>query len=138
MKKLCIVIIAGFILLALAACQTGPASNTNGKKSIVVTYSVLGALVKDLVGNQANVIVSIPNGLDPHEWEPSARDIETINKADLVIENGLGLEGGLAKTLETAKNRGVKVFTASDHITIRQRWQWGRDSVRRPGPNDRS
>jgi zinc/manganese transport system substrate-binding protein len=92
---------------------------TNGKKSIVVTYSVLGAVVKELVGDKANVTVSIPNGLDPHEWEPSAKDIEAINKADLVIQNGLGLEGGMEKTLALAKTNGVKFFTASDHITIR-------------------
>ena len=74
---------------------------------------------KELVGDKATVTVSIPNGLDPHEWEPSAKDIETINKADLVIENGLGLEGGMEKTLEAAKSKGVKFFTASDYITVR-------------------
>jgi zinc/manganese transport system substrate-binding protein len=57
--------------------------------------------------------------LDPHEWEPSAKDIETINKADLVIENGLGLEGGMQKTLQVARDNGVKFFTASDYITVR-------------------
>jgi zinc/manganese transport system substrate-binding protein len=85
----------------------------------VVTYSVLGSIVKDLVGNKANVTVSIPNGLDPHEWLPSAKDIETINKADLVIENGLGFEGGMENTLAAARNSGIKFFTASDYITVR-------------------
>jgi zinc/manganese transport system substrate-binding protein len=89
------------------------------KKSIVVTYSILGSIVRELVGDMATVTVPMPNGLDPHEWEPSAKDIETINKADLVIENGLGLEGGMEKTLEAAKTKGVKFFTASDHITVR-------------------
>jgi zinc/manganese transport system substrate-binding protein len=101
-------------------CQplAGPASNP--EKSIVVTYSVLGSIVKELVGGEATVTVSTPNGLDPHEWEPSAKDIEAINKADLVIQNGLGLEGGMEKTLEVAKNGGVKVFTASDYIAVRR------------------
>jgi zinc/manganese transport system substrate-binding protein len=85
----------------------------------VVTYSVLGSVVKDLVGDKADVIVSIPNGLDPHEWEPSAKDIEAINNADLVIPNGLDLEGGMLKVLQEAQNKGVKFFTASDYITIR-------------------
>jgi len=84
-----------------------------------VTYSILGSIVKELVGDNAIVTVPTPNGLDPHEWEPSAKDIERINKADLIIENGLKLEGGLEKALEAAKNRGVKIFTASDHITVR-------------------
>ena len=107
------------LLFTMLACQPGVSTTDSSKKSIVVTYSILGSIVKDLVGDQATVIVSIPNGLDPHEWEPSAKDIETINKADLVIENGLGLESGMEKTLETARNNGVKFFTASDYVTIR-------------------
>jgi zinc/manganese transport system substrate-binding protein len=104
--------------LVLTSCQSQD-NPAQGKKSIVVTYSILGAVVRDLVGDKANVTVSIPNGLDPHEWEPSARDIEALNKADLVIQNGLGLEGGMLKALQEAQSKGVKFFTASDHVTIR-------------------
>lgn len=117
-----IVIVAVFVTLVLfgmLAYQPSTDTSNTSKKSIVVTYSVLGSVVKDLVGDKAIVIVSIPNGLDPHEWEPSAKDIEVINKADLVIQNGLGLEGGMEKTLEAAKSNGVKFFTASDYITVR-------------------
>jgi zinc/manganese transport system substrate-binding protein len=104
----------------LAACQTsGPSATANGKKTIVVTYSILGSIVKELVGDQANVVVSMPNGQDPHEWEPSAKDIETLTHADLIVQNGLGLEGGMEKALAQAQDAGVKFFTASDYITIR-------------------
>ncbi len=118
-RRVLVISLAIVILLTIIGCQ--PVNNTDntGKKSIVVTYSILGSVVKDLVGDKANVTVSIPNGQDPHDWEPSAKDIETINKADLVVQNGLGLEGGMEKTLGTAENNGVKFFTASDHITIR-------------------
>jgi len=110
-----------FILpLLIAACQPSSPTGQEAKKTIVVTYSILGSLVNDLVGTEANVVVLIPNGQDPHEWEPSAKDIETLNKADLVVQNGLGLEGGLEKTLSLAKAQGVKTFVASDHITIRK------------------
>ncbi len=108
------------IALLIAACQPTPPSGQAGKKSIVVTYSILGSLVKDLVGNQANVVVLIPNGQDPHEWEPSAKDIETLMKADLIVQNGLTLEGGLEKTLAQAAAAGVKSFVASNHITVRK------------------
>jgi zinc/manganese transport system substrate-binding protein len=118
MKMKCAVLasLAMFLILNALSCQplaTGPT------KSIVVTYSILGSVVKDLAEDKANVTVSIPNGLDPHEWEPSAKDIEAINKADLVVENGLELEEGMLNTLETAKSNGVKFFTASDYITVR-------------------
>ena len=118
-KILLLSIIAMLLLITTVACQPSTVKNDGSKKSIVVTYSILGSIVKDMVGDKAIVTVSIPNGLDPHEWEPSAKDIETINKADLVIENGLGLEGSMEKTLETARNQGVKFFTASDYISVR-------------------
>jgi zinc/manganese transport system substrate-binding protein len=106
------------VLAGTLSCNSTGNVNT-GKKSIVVTYSILGSIVKELVGDKAIVTVSIPNGLDPHEWEPSAKDIEAINKADLVVENGLNLEGGMQKTLQAARDSGVKFFTASDYITVR-------------------
>jgi len=106
---------------ALTACAANIAASTTdtGKPTIVVTYSVLGAVVSDLVGDQANVIVLIPNGQDPHDWEPSARDMETLTHADLIVQNGLHLEGGMEKALAQAQDAGVPIFTASDHITIR-------------------
>jgi zinc/manganese transport system substrate-binding protein len=72
------------LLLAISGCN-GQTTNSGGKKSIVVTYSVLGSLVKEMVGDLATVTVLIPNGLDPHEWEPSAKDIEKVNNANLVV-----------------------------------------------------
>ncbi len=122
MNQLRIISILVIGVMLLSACQPASAVNKAGsdKKNIVVTYSILGAVVKDLVGDSATVSIIIPNGQDPHEWEPSARDIETINKADLIVQNGLGLEGGLTKTLDQARLNGVIALTASDYIPIRK------------------
>jgi zinc/manganese transport system substrate-binding protein len=102
--------------LLLSSCQGG---SHGGKRRIVVTYSILGSVVKDLVGDAFDVSVLIPDGLDPHEWEPSAKDIEAIDGADLVVENGLGLEAGMAKALDKARRSGRRVFTAADHVLVR-------------------
>ncbi len=113
----------GFFLVAvilLAACQQAPQPVDRSKKTVAVTYSILGSVVKELTGDSVNVVVLMPNGADPHEWEPSAKDIETLNRADLIVQNGLELESGMQKTLSEASRRGVKTFAASDHITIRK------------------
>lgn len=107
------------IAVALAACSPGRPAAKRGKPTIVTTYAILGAVVRELVGNQFDVKSEIPNGLDIHEWEPSARDIETLMTADLVVENGLGLEGGMQKALDQVRRAGVPFFTASGHITVR-------------------
>ena len=75
----------GFIAL-LSACSS-PEPATTARPEIVVTYSVLGSVVSDLVGDTASVTVLIPDGQDPHDFQPSARDIETINNASIVISN---------------------------------------------------
>lgn len=103
----------------LTGCGGGADSGGDGRATVVVTYSVLGSLVRDAVGDAANVVVLIPDGSDPHEWEPSAKNIEQLNNADLIVRNGLDLEGGVLDVLNNAQDDGVATFVASDHITIR-------------------
>lgn len=111
--------LGGAVLLA-TACSSGGATPDPGTPSVVVTYPVLGAVVADLVGDRAAVTVLMGNGVDPHDWSPSAKDIERVEKADLVVANGLNLEEGLEKALAEAEKRGVVVFRATDHVTVRQ------------------
>lgn len=84
---------------------------------VVVTYSVLAAVVSELVDGVADVVTIIPDGQDPHDFEPSPRDIELINNAVFVVSNGLDLEEGLDDALANAKNAGVPVFAVADHVT---------------------
>jgi zinc/manganese transport system substrate-binding protein len=86
----------------------------------VVTYSVLGSVVTDLVGDAADVTILIPDGQDPHDFQPSARDIETINNADIVVSNGLDFEEGLEDVLASAIESGVSVYMVGENITVRE------------------
>lgn len=86
---------------------------------IVATTPVLGAIVRDAVGDAARVEVVMPNGSDPHEWRPSAKDVATLESADLVVRNGLGLEQGLTEAIDRAREGGTPVFTATDHVDVR-------------------
>ena len=117
--RLRIVSIVAAGALAVAACG-GAASPTPGVPAVVVTTTVIGTVVADLVGDRAGVTVLMGNGVDPHDWSPSAKDIERVMKADVVVANGLGLEEGLEKTLDEAEKAGVAVFRATDHITVRE------------------
>lgn len=101
----------------VSACST--TSSESSKPQIVVTYSVLGSIVTDLVGDAAEVTILIPDGQDPHEFQPSARDIETINNADIVISNGLDFEEGLLEVLASAEENGVPQYRVGNHITQR-------------------
>jgi len=110
-----------FVCLAgmLPACSLSEPAET-ARPNIVVTYSVLGSVVADLVGNAADVTTLIPDGQDPHDFQPSARDIETINNADLVVSNGLDFEEGLEDVLASAIDSGVSVYMVGENITVRE------------------
>ncbi len=117
------------VALVVAACGGSGASPTPTGPSVVVTTPVLGAVVRDLVGDRAAVTVLMGNGVDPHDWSPSAKDIERVTNADLVVANGLGLEEGLERTLEEAEKAGVAVFDATDHISVREADEGGEADV---------
>jgi len=87
---------------------------------IVVTYSVLGDIVSQLVGDNATVTVVIPDGQDPHDFQPSAKDVETMNNAALVVSNGLDFEEGLEEVIENIADSGGEVFMVGDHVTVRK------------------
>ncbi len=92
----------------------------DGKPLVVVTYSILGDVVSQLVGDAATVRVIIPNGQDPHDYAPSAQDVEQMNGAALVVANGLALEEGMEDVLDTLGDDGVPVFDATDHVELRE------------------
>jgi len=116
-------LVGSSFLVGLMGCGSTPNADpnpTDGSRNIVVTYSVLGSVVEQLVGDLATVRVIIPDGQDPHEFEPSAKDIESLNKADLVVANGLDFEEGLEQTIDQAIDSGVNVFMVGEHITVRE------------------
>ena len=114
-KVLSLVCIAGL----LPACSSSELAET-ARPNIVVTYSVLGSVVADLVGDAADVTTLIPDGQDPHDFQPSARDIEAINNADIVVSNGLDFEEGLEDVLASAIDSGVSVYMIGENITVRE------------------
>lgn len=128
LKKLAAV----FALITLASCSNSTeivteSTATTTSDSVVadlpviaVTYSIIGDIVSQLVGDNATVNVVIPDGQDPHDFQPSAKDIETINNAALVVSNGLEFEEGLEEVLENIADSSGNIFMVGDHITVRK------------------
>lgn len=100
-----------FLLVALggSACGTGDSSD-EARLSVVATTTILGDVAREIGGNDATVEVLTPLGADPHDFTASSSQIATVNRADLVIANGLGLEEGLHDVLEAAQSDGVRLF----------------------------
>ena len=109
---------AGVLALLLAGCGGGGAvpgavSGECGSPHVVVTTSILGDIVGNVVGDRGRVEVLMPVGADPHSFQPSASQAAALRQADLVVVNGLGLEEGLHDVIEAAVAEGVTVVEAA-------------------------
>ena len=102
------------VLLAVSACGSTPAGE--GKPLVVVSTTVLGDLVAAVAGDDAEVEVLMPIGVDPHDFQPSAQQIGRIAAADLVVLNGLGLEERLAAAIDGAVGSGVTILEVAPAV----------------------
>jgi zinc transport system substrate-binding protein len=65
-----------------------------GKSKIVAIASFypLYEFTKEIGGDKVDVSLLVPQGIEPHDWEPTIKDIQKIHQADLIIINGNGFE----------------------------------------------
>lgn len=103
------------LVISLSACgQTEKVDD--GELSIVVTTTILGDVVRNIVGDVGSVKILMPIGVDPHDFAPSSQQIVQIHEADLVIAIGAGLEEGLLDTLAAAETDGVTVIYLATQV----------------------
>lgn len=109
MKRLVIRFAPWLITLLLSGC--GSDSPTVAKWSgeypiqVVATTTIVGEMVK-AVGRD-NVVIKplIGPGTDPHAYRATAEDERLLASADAVVANGLGLEAGMQRSLESVAAR---------------------------------
>src|SRR5436190_13337592 len=115
----------------LAACgSSGGASSTGnengngsgrsdqGKVDVVTTTTQLTDFARIVGGDRVDVYGLMKANVDPHDYEPSPADIEQIADADVVVQNGVGLEKWFAPTIKSAHPRGLQI-DASKGMAIR-------------------
>ena len=110
--------LAGVVALGVSACGsdedlTGEATSP----TVVVTATILGDVVEELVGDQAEVTTVMKVGTDPHVFQASAQEVNQIREADALIVNGAGHEEGLIDVIEAAESDGVPTYEAISAVT---------------------
>lgn len=98
----------------LTACDVG----SDDGPLIVVSTNILGDVVENVVGDQAEVLTLMKPDADPHSFEISAQEAGRVRSADLLVANGLGLEEGLQQHLDAAADDGVATFVAGDAVEV--------------------
>ena len=107
------------VATALAACGSDESASTDTGQvpTVVASTSIWGDITANVAcGGLAEVETIIPVGGDPHSFEASLRDRETMENATLIVTNGLSLEESLGDTIDAVEARGVTVLRATDGI----------------------
>lgn len=112
------------ISLILGGCaQTGgsqgafdASSEENGKLKVAVTLFPYYDFVRQIAGDQVDLQMVIPAGMDSHSFEPTPADIRTIQHADVLISNGGTMEHWLDETLAALDTTNMTVVTMMDYV----------------------
>jgi zinc/manganese transport system substrate-binding protein len=108
-----------FTSLLLALILAMPTAWAEEPLRVVASFSVLADIVKHIGGEDVTVTTLVgPNG-DAHVYEPTPADAKAVGNANLVVVNGLGLEGWMDRLLKSSSYKGP-VVVASQGVTPRQ------------------
>ena len=102
-----------------SGCGSGEKAPASGKMlKVVATTTQLTDFTRVVAGSRADVYDVVKANVDAHDFEPSPADIEAIRDADVVIQNGVGLEKWLEETVESAAPEG-EIVDASKGVEVR-------------------
>jgi zinc/manganese transport system substrate-binding protein len=99
------------LLPILAAPSIGRAQL---RLQVVATFSILADMARVVGGDDVAVTSLVPPDGDAHVWEPRPADLRALGSAAVLVENGLGLEGWMARMAQASGFHGVHVVAAHD------------------------
>lgn len=117
--------IVGMLLMlavfTLTACGQTKETEKSGKDDtikVVTTFYPMYDFAKNVVGDAGDVELLIPAGTEPHDYEPSAKDIAKITDADVFVYNSGELETWVKDVLENVDENKVTVVEAAGSIDL--------------------
>ena len=100
-----------FILLLAAAvlCASLQPAAAQEKVKVVASFSILGDLVRQVGGDRVEVSTLVGPNTDMHGFQPTPAHAKALASAQLVVINGLGLEGWADRLVKSAGYKGARV-----------------------------
>ena len=110
--------VVGVAVLALSVGVVGPAGAAPDGRPVraVASFSILGDLVREVGGARVSVSTLVGPDSDVHGFSPTPTDARKLAEADIVVVNGLGLEGWLDRLIRASGTR-APVVVASAGVT---------------------
>lgn len=124
MKKISTLVLSLVLLFSvLSGCAGSPGGNSAGsadktKLTVYTSFYPVYDFTKKIGGDKIKVTNMIPAGTEPHDWEPTATDVANLEKADLFIYSGAGMEHWVDKVLGTLESKKLVSVEACSGIHL--------------------
>jgi zinc/manganese transport system substrate-binding protein len=130
MQSVTVLLIAYLIAVGSPAAQ----AETAKKLNVVASFSILADFAEEIGGNRVLVTSLVGPDSDAHVYEPTPKDVQKVAQANVIVVNGLGLEGWLNRLLE-ASGAKASVIKASAGVEAIEEERHGEEQ-RQAGKSD--
>ena len=137
MKKLSIIFCICTLLLCnlLAGCGSKePAPAADHKLQVVVTFNAMKEFTQAVGQDKIHITALIPDGTEPHDFQPTTKTMQALSKADILIYNSTGMERWVEQATQAAANPKLVIVEAAkgtDRISLTEA-----DEIRAHGQYD--
>ena len=100
------------------ARQEENADSAEGKLRVMASFYTMADFAEKIGGDRADITCMVPTGTEPHDWEPSTTDITGLERADVFIYNGAGMEHWAEDVTESLENKELLVVEASQGVKL--------------------
>lgn len=101
-----------------ATASSGAASSESGKPIVLTTFTVIADIASAVAGDHLDIRSITKPGAEIHDYEPTPDDIKQATEADLILENGLGLERWFKQFVQNSNAPTVNLTEGIEPINI--------------------
>ena len=119
LKKLLLLILSVIMLLNLG-CTSNMQKNSDDKGKLKIYTSIypLYDFATKVGGDRVSVTNLVPAGTEPHDYELSTTDMINLEKADMLIYNGAGIENWSDKVISSIENKNIVYVKTSQDLDL--------------------
>ncbi|MCL1931022.1 MAG: metal ABC transporter substrate-binding protein [Treponema sp.] len=121
MKKILLIITFAIILSGVTGCRQNKnavARNADGKINVTATIFPPYDFVRQIAGDRVNLSMLLPPGSESHSFEPSPRDIITIQNSDIFIYGGGDSDNWIDRILQSMDTDNMRILAMMDAVEV--------------------
>lgn len=116
MKRL-LYLFCSVLLLLAAGCGAPKAEKPDGGKlPVVASFYAMKEITQAIGGDKVDVRTLIPEGTEPHEFQPTTRSMKDLSRARVLVIQGLGMEPWAEEMVKAAENKDLVQVVAAQQV----------------------